>query len=99
MAEFGHITDGCAMATNRQQLDKPAKEFGEFLGSFSKDGVLALVGLAGGMTAPRVMPRVEEALTNRVGNVKQILKGGVPKLDEPVLATPNGAPTKMSKGS
>jgi len=89
MTQFSGIANDCAMATNRQQLDKPAKEFGEFLGSFSKDGVLALVGLAGGMTVPRVMPRVEEALTNNVGNVKQILKEGVPKLDEPVLATPS----------
>ncbi|MDQ3323123.1 MAG: hypothetical protein M3525_11945, partial [Acidobacteriota bacterium] len=40
MAEFDHIADGCAKAVNRQQLDKPAKEFGAFLGSLSKDGVL-----------------------------------------------------------
>jgi len=94
--EFDHTADGRAMATNRQQLDKPAKEFGEFLGSFSKDGILAFVGLAGGMTAPRVMPRVEEALTNNVGNVKQILKEGLPKLDEPRLATVNGAPVETT---
>ncbi len=96
MTQFSGIANDCAMATNRQQLDKPAKEFGEFLGSFSKDGVLALVGLAGGMTAPRVMPRVEEALSNNVGNVKQILKEGLPKLDEPRLATPNGAPVQTT---
>jgi len=36
MAKFDHIADGCAKATNRQQSDKPAKEFGEFLGSLSK---------------------------------------------------------------
>lgn len=94
MAEFDHIADGCARATNRGQLDKPAKEFGEFLGSLSKDGVLALVGMAGGITAPRTMPQVEAALTNKVGNVKQILKEGLPKLDEPRLATPNGAPVE-----
>ena len=96
MMEFDHTADGRAMATNRQQLDKPAKDFGEFLGSFSKDGILAFVGLAGGMTAPRVMPRVEEALTNNVGNVKQILKEGLPKLDEPRLATVNGAPVETT---
>ncbi len=51
--------------------------------------------MAGGAIAPRVMPHVEEALTNKVGNVKQILKEGLPKLDEPRLATPNGAPTEI----
>jgi hypothetical protein len=94
MAEFDHIADGCAKAVNRQQLDQPAKEFGAFLGALSKDGVLALVGMAGGAIAPRTMPRLEEALTTKVGNVKQILKDGIPKLDEPVLASPNGAPLK-----
>ena len=96
MAEFDHIADGCAKAVNRQQLDQPAKEFGAFLGALSKDGVLALVGMAGGLTAPRTMPRLEEALTTKVGNVKQILKDGIPKLNEPVLATPNGAPVKQT---
>ena len=76
-------------------MDEPTKEFGEFLGSLSEDGVLALVGLAGGVTAPRIMPQVEQVLTNKVGNVKQILKEGLPKLDEPRLATPNGAPTEI----
>ncbi len=96
MAEFDHIADGAARATNRRQLDKPAQEFGAFLGSLSKDGVLALVGMAGGAIAPRTMPQVESALTNKVGNVKQILKEGLPKLDEPRLATPNGAPIQST---
>ncbi len=55
----------------------------------SRNGVPAFVEMAGGAIAPRVMPQVEQALTNKVGNVKQILKEGVPKLDEPVLATPS----------
>ncbi len=52
--------------------------------------------MAGGAIAPRVMPHVEEALTNKVGNVKQILKEGLPKLDEPRLATVNGAPVETT---
>ncbi|MGI9034496.1 MAG: hypothetical protein ACR2GD_00525 [Pyrinomonadaceae bacterium] len=51
MMDFSRIADDCALATNRQQLDKPAKEFGAFLGALSKDGVLTLVGMAGGMSA------------------------------------------------
>ena len=96
MMTFSSIADDCAKATNRQQLSEPAKEFGAFLGNLSKDGVLALVGMAGGMTAPRVIPQVEEALTNKVGNVKQILKDSLPKLDEPRLATANGAPIETT---
>jgi hypothetical protein len=96
MAKFDHIADGAARATNRQQLDKPAQEFGAFLGSLSKDGVLALVGMAGGAIAPRTMPQVEAALTNKVGNVRQILKEGLPKLEEPRPATANGAPVETT---
>lgn len=50
--------------------------------------------MAGGAIAPRTMPQVESALTNKVGNVRQILKEGLPKLEEPRLATPNGAPVE-----
>lgn len=51
-----------------------------------------MVGAAGGAFAPKVMPQVEEVLANKVGNVKQILKDGLPKLQEPKLAAPNSAP-------
>lgn len=97
MAEFGEIAKGAAKAVNRDQLDKPAKEFGQWMGQLSKDGVLAIVGAAGAVTAPRVMPRVEQVITSKAAGVKEALaESKITNLGEPELATPEGARIKTA---
>ncbi len=97
LTKFSSIADGAAKATNREQLDQPAREFGQWMGSLSKDGVLALAGMAGGAIAPRAMPNIEAALDSVYGSVKNTaagqsnLKLPVLGLPEPVPVTP-GAP-------
>lgn len=93
MAEFDHIARGSARATNREQLDQPAKDFGAWMGSLSKDGVLALVGAASAFTAPKVMPKVEQVITNKVNGVKEALTEKPSSLGQPLPATANAAPT------
>ena len=97
MAEFEHIAKLSGKATNREQLDPAAKAFGEWIGQLSKDGVLALAGAAGAKVAPKVMPRVEAAITSKVGAVCDAVKqtGG---LGDAVAATPEGVSVRVPKG-
>ena len=99
--EFDTIAQGAAKATNREQLDKPARQFGEWIGNLSKDGVLALAGMAGGAIAPRAMPKVGQVVDSVYGSVKNTtagesnLKLPVYGLPEPVPATPSVPGNKL----
>lgn len=101
--EFDTIAQGAAKATNREQLDKPARQFGEWMGGLSKDAVVAAAGMAGGAIAPRAMPKVEQVFDSAYGGIKNTaagesnLKLPVLGLPEPVPTTP-GVPAQLPKG-
>lgn len=97
MAEFEHTAKLSGKTTNREQLDPAAKAFGEWIGALSKDGVLALAGAAGAKVAPKVMPKVETAITSKVGAVRDAVKQ-TSELGAAVAATPEGVIVKMPKG-
>jgi hypothetical protein len=100
MAEFDHIARGAAKAINREQLDQPAKDFGAWMGQLSKDGVLAMVGAAGGAIAPKVMPRVEQVITTEAAGVKEaLIESKTSRLGEPELVTPEGVRVKIPQKS
>ena len=63
----------------------------------SKDGVLALAGATGAKVAPRVMPRVEQAITTKVGAVRDAVKQAG-ELSDAVAATPEGVSVRVPKG-
>lgn len=96
-ADFEGIVKGADRATSRAELDKPAQEFGAWMGRLSKDGVLAIVGAAGAKIAPRVAPagvaKTEQAVTNTAKGVKEVLSEQSPALgQQPKLAPANNAP-------
>lgn len=98
-AEFEVFGKACARATTREQLDKPAQEFGKWMGRLSKEGALAAAGLAGARVAPAVMPKAtavaEQFLTTSIRGAKELMKQtGV--IAEPLLVTPNGKAVPLS---
>lgn len=101
--EFGAVTEEAAKAIDRKGLDKAAQEFGKWLGQLSRDGVLAIIGAAGGVTASREMPIAQKAIDSAVSGAKQVISNientRLPILGEPIPATPNGAPIKSPSKS
>lgn len=96
-AELEVFGKACAKATTRAELDKPAQEFGKWMGALSKEGALAAAGAAGAKVATSVMPKAtaiaEEFLTTSIKGAKAAMRSAEDAL-LPELVTPEGVTIK-----
>jgi hypothetical protein len=46
---------------------------GQLLGSLARDGILTVIGAAGGFAATKGMPPLERAISNKTNQVKEYL--------------------------
>ena len=87
-----------AKATNREQLEPAAKAFGAWMGSLSKDGVLAIAGAAGGAAvSPTATAAVDAVLTKGVSGAKRAMSGAQAALEQETLITNEGIIIRMPK--
>ena len=87
-----------AKATNREQLEPAAKAFGAWMGSLSKDGVLAIAGAAGGAAvSPTATAAVDAVLTKGVTGAKRAMSGVQSALEQEQLVTNEGIIIRMPK--
>jgi hypothetical protein len=94
--EFAQVAEDAGNAKSRNGLDKSAKGMGQLIGSLARDGVLTLIGAAGGFAATKGMPPLERAISNKTNQVKEILT------PQPEAITPEGVRVKVpheTKGS
>jgi hypothetical protein len=89
--EFAQVAEDAGNAKSRNGLDKSAKGMGQLIGSLARDGVLTAIGVAGGFAATKGMPPLERAISNKTGQVKEILTR------QPEGVTPEGVRIKVPK--
>lgn len=97
-AELEVFGKACAKATTRAELEKPAAEFGKWMGGLAKDGVLATAAGAGAKIAPGVMPKATAAaegfFTTSVKGAKEAMRSSTKGALAPELVTPEGVTIK-----